>query len=52
MTKYNKFWVSLITVAANFVREYYGVDLGVDPTTAATLVNGAGALLVWAVPNA
>jgi hypothetical protein len=52
MTKYNKFWIAVITVGANFVREYYGVDLGIDPTTAATLVGGVGAALVYLVPNA
>ncbi len=52
MTRYNKFWVAVLTVAANVVRDYYGVDLGMDPMTAASLVNGAGAALVWLVPNA
>jgi len=52
MSKYNKFWVALLTVAINAVREVYGIDLGVDPAMVATLVNGAGAALVWLVPNA
>lgn len=52
MTKYNKLWVAVLTVAANFVRDYYGIDLGMDPTTAATLVGGVGAFFTWAVPNA
>ena len=52
MSRYNKFWVAVVTVAANFVREYYGIDLGMDPTMAATLVNGVGAAFVWLVPNA
>lgn len=52
MTKYNKFWVVLITVGANFVQQYWGIDLGVDQAAATTLVNVAGAALVWLVPNA
>ncbi len=52
MGKYNKFWIAVLMVGANYVRERYGIDLGVDPMTAATLVNGAGAALVWMVPNA
>lgn len=52
MNKYNKFWVALLTVTVNAVREIYGIDLGVDSAMAATLVNGAGAALVWLVPNA
>lgn len=52
MTKYNKFWIAVLTVGANFAREYWGIELGLDPTTAATLVNGAGAVFVWLVPNA
>lgn len=52
MSKYNKFWVALLTVAVNVVREVYGIDLGIDPVMAATLVNGVGAALVWLVPNA
>lgn len=51
MSKYDKFWVAALTVGANFVREYYGIDLGVDSMTAATLVGGAGAFLVYLVPN-
>lgn len=46
-----KFWVALIVVGANFTRAQYGIDLGVDETTAMTLVNGVGAALVWLVPN-
>ena len=52
MTRYGKFYAALLTVAANFVRDVYGIDLGVDPATATALVSGVGAILVWAVPNA
>lgn len=48
---YNKFWVALITVGANFLRAQYDIDLGIDDTTAMTLVNGIGAALVWLIPN-
>lgn len=51
MTKSNKFWVAVLTVLANVARDYYGVDIGLDPTMAATLVSGIGAGLVWLVPN-
>jgi len=52
MSKYNKFWIALLTVGANFVHQYWGIDLGIDQATATTLVGGAGAALVWLVPNA
>lgn len=52
MTKSNKFWVAVVTVGANFIHQYWGIDLGLDPITATTLVGGFGAALVWLVPNA
>lgn len=51
MAAYNKLWVALIMAGVQFARAKYGVDLGVDETTAATLVSLIAAVLVWAVPN-
>ena len=51
MQKYNKFWVALLLVAVNVVREVWNVDVGIDPTMAVTIVNGVGAVLVYMVPN-
>lgn len=48
---YAKFWAALLTVAANFTRDRYGINLGLDEAMAMTLVNGVGAVLVYLVPN-
>ena len=46
-----KFWAALFLVAANGVRSYFGVDLGLDPMLADNLAGGLIAASVWAVPN-
>lgn len=51
MQAYNKFWVALVMAGVQFIRAKYGIDIGLDETTAATLVNLVAAALVWAVPN-
>lgn len=46
-----KFWVALVIAAANFIRIYAGIDLGLDEGTASAVIGGIGALLVWLIPN-
>lgn len=52
MTKYNKFWVAAIMVAVEFARARYGVNIGLDQSTATAIVGAVTALLVYRVPNA
>lgn len=51
MSAYNKLWVALLILAANVVRSYYNVDLGMNDVLATAIVNGVGAYLVYLVPN-
>ncbi len=51
MGKYNKLWVAVAMMAGNFIRDYWGIDLGVDETTASLIVGGLGSIAIWAVPN-
>ena len=51
LTVADKFWVAVLFTAGNVLRSRYGVDLGLDDATASALVQGAGAALVWLVPN-
>ncbi|WP_338606843.1 hypothetical protein V6617_10025 [Pelagibacterium nitratireducens] len=46
-----KFWIALTMGVVNFVQVYTGFDLGLDQTTATTIINGIGAALIWLVPN-
>lgn len=48
---YSKFWVAVVMTGANFARSYWGIDLDLDEVTAATLVQGVTAGLVYLVPN-
>lgn len=51
MGRYNKFWVATLVAVTQFVRITADIDLGIDEASAATLVSGIGAALVWLVPN-
>ena len=48
---YNKLWVALIMAAAEYFRNVYNVDLGIDEAAANGLVGLLTAILVYAVPN-
>ncbi len=51
LTGADKFWIAALFLAANVVRSKYGIDFGLTDDMAANLVQGAGAALVWLVPN-
>lgn len=46
-----KFWVAVAMALSNFVNVYWGVDIGLDQGTAAQVINGVGAALIWLLPN-
>lgn len=51
MSVYNKFFVAALIAGANAIRSRYGIDFGLDERLAYDIVNGAGAALVWLIPN-
>lgn len=51
LTVADKFFVAALIAGANAIRSRYGIDFGMDDKLAYDLVNGAGAALVWLIPN-
>lgn len=51
MSAYNKFWVTMVMAFVAWARAAYGIDLGIDETTATALVGAITAILVYIVPN-
>lgn len=51
MSLYNKFWVAILMAGAAYIRQRYGMNLGLDEATATGLVGVVTAALVYVVPN-
>jgi hypothetical protein len=51
MSMYNKFIVAMIMAGAGWLRQRYGLNLGMDESLATGLVGMLTAALVYAVPN-
>lgn len=46
-----KFWFSVVMAVVQFVRLYFGIDVGLDEVTAQTIINGIWAAGVWLIGN-